>query len=71
MSLPKRGSFARNKYEEAKLKWKPKPMPKDYQPLSDADKKKLNGWASLGHQGAVHQLLDDYHWKNEEHKDNA
>lgn len=61
--LPGIGSPARAKYEANYNSWKPRPKPAGYKPLSREEINDMNTFAAAGHKEAMHQLLDDAHYK--------
>lgn len=61
--LPRIGSPARAKYEANYYSWKPKPKPEGYKHLSGEEVRNMNSYAAAGHKEAMHQLLDDAHFR--------
>lgn len=62
-TLPRIGSPARAKFEANYSSWKPKPAPANYKPLTGEEVRNMNTFAAAGHKGAMHQLLDDAHYR--------
>lgn len=62
-TLPRMGSPARAKFEANYNSWKPRPKPSNYQSLKPEEIRNMNTFAAAGHKEAMHQLLDDAHYK--------